>query len=236
LALIKEIMRELLILLISISILGCKKEVKNKTIIVHQGESLSVIAQEMSVRTQDLIEWNKLSSDQIFIGQKLKVYYPSVNLDDINFGLSKSELIQLISIPPRRDNKYFGGKLEHLTYMTKYDVSADFMNQKNIDDAVISFGFVDNKLSIINLGYFGWWKENGKIYSFNLEEAAKYLEKKGFKMVHEEYHYNGEGIYKNEKVYTVLAVDESGIWVSYYLDKPQVIAAFNDSTRTVSFR
>lgn len=231
-------MRKYLILLIFISILGCKKEVQNKTITVHQGESLSVIAQEMNVRTQDLIEWNKLSSDQIFIGQKLKVYYPSVNLDDINFGLSKSELIQLISIPPRGDNKYFGGKLEHLTYMTKYDVSADFMNQKNIDHAFISFGFVNNKLSIINLGYFGWWKENGKINSFNLEEAAKYLEKKGFKMVHGTVpgQSTGQGIYINEKVYTKLGSCESGLWLSYYLDKPQVIAAFNDSTQRCDFR
>ena len=67
-------------------------------------------------------------------------------------------------------------------------------------------------------------------------EAVKYLDKEGFNMIYSDYDYTGEGIYKNEKVKIELSSCESGHWVSYYLDKPYVIAAFNDSTQVYDFR
>lgn len=47
-----------------------------KEVVVRQGESLSVIAEREKVRVNDIIRWNKLRSDRIYVGQKLIISVP----------------------------------------------------------------------------------------------------------------------------------------------------------------
>lgn len=52
------------------------KPTEFKEVVVRQGESLSVIAEREKVRVNDIIRWNKLRSDRIYVGQKLIISVP----------------------------------------------------------------------------------------------------------------------------------------------------------------
>ena len=53
-----------------------KKKQKPKVYVVQEGDYLSKIAEEFSVEVSDLKKWNKLESDIIYIGQKLRLTPP----------------------------------------------------------------------------------------------------------------------------------------------------------------
>ena len=101
----------------------------SKTYTVTEGDNLSIIASELGVSVNELMEWNNLETDKIMVGQKLmihsgntKVSFHAVsegeNLTMIahEYGLSLTELKELNDL--KNDVIYVGQKLKVLNSKT----------------------------------------------------------------------------------------------------------------------
>ncbi len=161
-----------ILIFIPLFIIGCitkdKKSTKNKVTehdsyilyTVSKGENLSKISKDFNLDIEDIKLWNSLPNDVIRIGQKLNLYFHTDFVEKVKFGMTKSDFLKKLIIPPLVDScrSYHGNfeKLESLRY--NVEQSSMKLNNKNVcnlnlnfqsEISYVDFYFMEDSLSII---------------------------------------------------------------------------------------
>lgn len=195
---------------------------------VKSGDYLGKIASELNVKTIDIKEWNKLESDNIKIGQKLIIYYPSDRTDSLKFGMTANEVELSIGIPPREVFINQDNGVKYLIYNVD-SKNMGLLNNSSIkglkglqqfDIETVSFGFIENSLSTISYDYRG----------LGFKEYYSYLTTRGFSFKERApLYWNGKGSLYGEEVFVDLAnMIESGyIYCTFFRKTEKVFEIFN---------
>jgi len=188
---------------------------------VSKGENLSKISNDFNVNIEDIKLWNGLPNDVIRIGQKLDIYFPTDFIDKVKFGMTKSDFLKKLVIPPLVDScRSYHGNLEPLESL-RYNLEQSSMklNNKNIcnlnlmyqsEISYVDFYFVEDSLSIIQFTRKG---------NHDYSKLIQQLTNSNFQMHKLDFESSyGEGIEFGDQVIVELAhATEMAItWQTYY--------------------
>lgn len=115
--------------------------------VVKKGEYISLLAKRYQVRVTDIMDWNKLSSQTLYVGQKLLLYVKNDDLiaaqKEMNQVIPVVEQPKLNPTPPPAKYKYYtiksGDTLYKIASMYKVSV-ADIMKWNNLKSKNIRAG------------------------------------------------------------------------------------------------
>src|SRR5690606_25494521 len=115
--------------------------------VVKKGEYISLLAKRYQVRVTDIMDWNKLSSQTLYVGQKLLLYVKNDDLiaaqKEMNQVIPVVEQPKLNPTPPTAKYKYYtinsGDTLYKIASMYKVSV-ADIMKWNNLKSKNIRAG------------------------------------------------------------------------------------------------
>ena len=232
-------MNKTLYYFLALILLSCNT--KQDKYVVKNGDSLSGIAVKNKISVNELMLWNNLENDKIYVGQEIKVYLERENIENIPFNISANKLKSLLRSPPE-DIKYMGD--ENLLILS-YDIPGHVVANINKIDfryGSADFYFINDSLSIITYG--GNWSIKNKEdeyfdnheseIEYIFKEYMRYFKKQGFKVKkNDERSWRGVKKHGNNNLvaYVVIEGYPNEPFFIIHLNKPE-ISKMIDSTNS----
>ncbi len=151
---------------------------------------MSQIGKRYKLSIEDIKFWNNLSNDNIYLNQKLNLYFSIEFRKKVKLGMTSHAFKQLIIIPPLDSCISTNSRFEDLNcFSYNIDQKTDELNNKNVCNlnlmgqnelSQINFYFIQDTLSIIQIIRRGHDSQNFKLLINHLNKLKFNLRKIDF--------------------------------------------------------